>query len=186
MTNIIKAKDTEIGKNYLLVISPSSVYKITIKSVNLSEDNSSCRSVVVSDERYSNGPVTISPDTSLLVWDEELYRKSKKLNSPKKETDKKDKNLKTSIKQTQSKEKEMPKTSNPRSKVIDSLLENIPADNKPDFQDIATNVISKIDGASEDDRKKIIAQSRVRWYNMQKKNNAAPVSEGSIPPSENS
>jgi hypothetical protein len=80
-TILFKAKNCEIGKNYLLIISPKSVYKVKIIA-NFEG------SVTIKDERYSKN-VIISGETVLSEYDEEFYLDSKVI-----EVNNKEKNIK--------------------------------------------------------------------------------------------
>ncbi len=163
MSQAVLAKYAKEGKDYLLVLSPSSIYKLTIKRISKTDDNT-CNSVSVIDERHPGQIISISPETSLLEWDDELYNKIKK-------TRKNDTKVVINHKKVkQTKESTMPRTANPRSKVIDELLLKVQEGEKPDFQKIASDVVSAL-SLPEEDTKKVIAQARVRWYNLKKEKN---------------
>ncbi len=172
MLKSVLAKNTEIGKDYLLILSPSIAYKLTIKRIGRTPDGE-YTSVSVIDERYP-GIVNISPATSLLEWDEEYYNNLKK-NKIKEKVSTNENQIskekkftsKENIDKKQSEGKKMARTVNPRSKVIDNLLSKVNEGQSPDFQAIASDVIREMQ-LPEDDRKKVIAQTRVRWYNLKK------------------
>jgi len=168
--NIIYAKDGEIEKSYLLVISPTSVYKLTIKKINKTENNKgdvSVSSVSVLDERYPGQLNTISGDTYLLEYDEEFYKKSKSL---RKEKEKPIIKNEEKINQNSSKLKEtkpVARTKNPRSVIIDKYLKEVPEGQKVNSKEIAQKVLEQTK-EPEDHLKKVIAEVNVRNWMFSK------------------
>ncbi len=177
--NIIYAKDGEIEKSYLLVISPTSVYKLTIKKINKTENNKgdvSVSSVSVLDERYPGQLNTISGDTYLLEWDEEFYNKAKSLRKKDSKevktevnTDTKDEEEKLkSKKEVKIKEtKPVARTKNPKSQIIDKLLAEVPEGQKVIAEEIAQKVLEQTK-EPEDHLKKVIAEVNVRNWMFSK------------------
>lgn len=174
-SNMIYAKNGQIDTTYLLVISPSSVYKVTIKTINKTEDNkgkTTVNSVSVMDERYPGQLHTISGESPLLEFDEEFYNKSKSL---RKETDKTvvKKEEKVNLPNQKLKEtKPVARTKNPRSIIIDKYLKEVPEGSKPVFSEIADKVLVELETKEEDKaslKTKIINQARIRFYNLSKK-----------------
>lgn len=168
MSKTILAKDTKINENYLLVLTPKTMYKLTIKKINKIDDDT-ITSVGVIDERYPGQLHNISPSTSLLEWDEELYNKVKGIRKKeeKKESEIKEESKNNTQVKKQPKEKKMARTVNPRSKVIDKLLSEVEEGNVPNFKLIADKVVEEV-GGTEEDKKKISAQARVRHWNFTK------------------
>ena len=167
MFQTILAKDCKIGETYLLVLAPSSIYKIVIKSINIGFDNV-ISSVGINDERYPSKLINISGDSPLVEWDEQLYNNSKKQRSEKREEIKISNSNNFVKKVNKSQEvKSMSQNKNPRSKVIDELLAQVVDGTTPNFQEIALKVIKEVNG-SEEDLKKVTSQIRVRHWTFTK------------------
>ena len=60
------------------------------------------------------------------------------------------------------------RTKNPRSRIVDELLAEVPLNETPDFKGIAEKVVERIPEGEEKDLKKILGLVRVRHYNFTK------------------
>jgi hypothetical protein len=182
INNIIYAKDAKEGQYYLLVISPSSVYKLLVEKINRTldrQDKESVSSVSVNDERYQNSH-TISGDTYLLEYDETFYLESLKKRKTYKE-EKENNSIDTKkeiIIKTQGDKKQMAQNKNPRSKIIDKYLASLAAGNQPDWSAVVKEVVGA-GCATAEEEKKIIFQAKMRWkwYSVDGKTNPASIKE---------
>lgn len=176
MSEIIHAKDCKENTDYLLVISPASVYKVTVVKINKIVDNrgkETVSSVSVKDERYPGQPsIAISGETALLEFDEAFYndallkRKSAKANVKEKAASNKETN-KSQDQIKNNKEETMARKKNPRSHIIDQCLAAVPAGQTPDWNKIVEKVIESGRGTTEE-AKNIIFQAKLRhkWYTV--------------------
>jgi len=167
--DIVHARDCEIGKTYLLVLGPSSVYKITIKSIGE-------MGVGVDDERYPGQTNTvISGDTSLIEYDEVFYSEAKGkriVKAPKNKDEENSIKKEDKVILVKVKGEKMSQNKNTRSKTIDKMLSEVPENTVPDWNLIVDAVLKESKG-DEKDRSNIIFQAKMRhkWYTKQGKVN---------------
>lgn len=162
MTDLIKAKDAIEGETYLLVLSPSSIYRLKIVTKHEG-------SVSVQDERYTSVN-SISNETVLTPYNEEYYNKHKKP-SVQKEKDQKESEIPKKEIKSNKKAKgvtEM-RTTNPRSVIIDKYLKETLEGEKPNFPEIGVKVLQELGSEDVELKAKIISQARIRYYAMNKR-----------------
>ena len=173
-SKIISAKDAEIGKTYLVILSPTSVYKIIIKSISES-------GVCIDDERYpGQANIVVSAETLLTEFDQDFYDRSRQkkaaaaaIKKEEKQEEKKE-DIKDKPKKTIKESKKMSQNKNPRSKVIDKLLAASPTGVAPNWEELVDEVI-KQGKATTEERQKVLFQAKIRykWYSSGEKVNPA-------------
>jgi len=154
---MLRAGDAEINKEYLLVISPSSIYKLKIIAKHEG-------SVTVQDERYTSLG-SISLESILTEFDEEFYKESKKLFHSKEEKGVVVKHLKKdNFSKTNKVKEDKMRTKNPKSKVVDKFLAEVPEGQVPDWESITQKVALELNEQGESNLKKLTALARVRYW----------------------
>jgi len=157
---IIEASRAEEGKDYLLILSPKSVYKMTVLKIN--SIGTDCSSVTVKDERYPT-PQYISGASPLVEFDEEFYISSKNKRENVSVIDKNE--HKKTNNQKNKENTTMARTKSPRSQIIDQCLANVIEGQEPNWQEIVDKVVES-GRATADDAKKVTFQAKLRykWY----------------------
>jgi|GEM_PF-6165247 hypothetical protein len=169
--SIILAKDAVPGETYLL---NGILYKVNVERINrmgITEDSDTCTSVTATLEPQPFYRTQIAGGTELIPYSPEWHKwkpgikeKKEKLLSAKERR----------VLQSRGEVVESTPKLPPRSEVIDQKLAEVHANDIPDWEAIATAVISR-GLAKEDARKGIISQSKQRhkWYTVDGKVNPA-------------
>ena len=185
----ILASEAEVGKVY-----KSLVFNWDLKVIRKEIKNDKVISVVIRSLKSGvDRDIFIKPTMELLYESDsetngalstEITENTKPVvESPLQETKKITKSITVPIiKQKEKGKNTMARTKNPKSQIIDAELIKVTKNTTPDWEGIAKHVI-KVTKSSEEDKKKITAEIKVRWYghikNGKKPKTKAPKADAS-------
>ena len=161
-TKIIYARDAKVGEVYL-----TNGLNYKVKIITIYGEPPDVSSVLVESESAGERRITISGGTELIPYSEKLHvvpivpaiNKQLPVTVPSKQQVVSATNKQQSPKK---KEKDMSRQKNPRSAIIDAELKQVAPGTKPDWEAIATLVISG-GRAPEEKRTAVINQAKMRF-----------------------